>query len=340
MSACNVPNRTIFCRDNLDILAGIDSGCIDLIYLDPPFNKNKTFTAPVGSSAKGASFDDIFRQEDVKDEWLLTLCKDHPGLHCLLEGIRGGGGKSYNFAYLSYMAIRLIECRRTLKDTGSIYLHCDPTMSHYLKMTMDCIFGEDHFRNEIVWGYEKPRSSKKQWRRNHDILLFYSKNQIYTFNPQRVPLMDGSYELRKPFKRPDGTLWKPKEPGKQAGSWWYDIPSFATCMGATERTGYPTQKPLTLLERIIKVSSNPGDMVLDPFCGSATTCIAAERLDRKWIGIDKSTDAYRVVRERLDSEVDKPQADWLKGEIRIQMSTEPPVRSDSDAIATSPDLRI
>ncbi|MCY4302291.1 MAG: DNA methyltransferase, partial [Aestuariivita sp.] len=154
MTECNVPNRTIFCDDNLDVLREINSGCIDLIYLDPPFNKNKRFTAPIGSSAEGAEFDDIFREEDVKDEWLVTIKEDQPELYHYLNGIQGVGN-SYNFAYLAYMAIRLLECHRLLKETGSIYFHCDPTMSHYLKTLMDCVFGEGNFRNEIVWCYRK-----------------------------------------------------------------------------------------------------------------------------------------------------------------------------------------
>ena len=151
MPECNVENRTIFCDDNLDVLQGINSECIDLIYLDPPFNKNKKFTAPIGTSAEGAEFSDIFRQEDVKDEWLTTLKQDQPELDHYLNGIRGVG-RPYNFAYLAYMAIRLIECKRVLKQSGSIYLHCDPTMSHYLKTTMDCIFGEDKFPETKLFG--------------------------------------------------------------------------------------------------------------------------------------------------------------------------------------------
>ncbi len=168
---------------------------------------------------------------------------------------------------------------------------------------MDEVFGRKNFRNEIVWGYEKPRSAKKIWKRNHDILLFYGKEEKYTFNPQRVPLMDGSFELRKPYKRPDGTMWKPKEPGKQAGDWWYDIPSFATRVTAKERTGYPTQKPLALLERIIEASSDKKDMVLDPFCGCATTCVAAEKLDRQWVGVDISEKAAELVKNRIKKEL-------------------------------------
>ena len=130
MADGNVDNRTIFCKDNLDVLQGINSGCIDLIYLDPPFNKKKTFAAPIGSSAEGASFRDIFRKEDLKDEWVETIKEDNEKLYTFLESVKLIEGRtSYNYCYLAYMAIRLMELHRVLKDTGSVYLHCDPTMS-------------------------------------------------------------------------------------------------------------------------------------------------------------------------------------------------------------------
>ena len=142
----SIKNRTIFCHDNLEILRGIDSDCVDLIYLDPPFNKKKVFTAPIGSNAEGASFSDIFREEDVKDDWLQDIKEDHYFIHNLLSTVKVIEGRaSYNFCYLAYMAIRLIECQRVLKPTGSIYLHCDPTMSHYLKL----IIGLHLWRGEL-----------------------------------------------------------------------------------------------------------------------------------------------------------------------------------------------
>ena len=146
----NIKNRTIFCRDNLEVLQGIDSNCIDLIYIDPPFNKKKIFTAPIGSSAEGAEFRDIFREEDIKDEWIETIKQDQENVYSYLAGIKNYSNK-YNYCYLCYMAIRLIEMHRILKSTGSMYLHCDTTMSHYLKLLLDCIFGEQEFRNEIIW---------------------------------------------------------------------------------------------------------------------------------------------------------------------------------------------
>ena len=178
MAKCNVQNRTVFCRDNLEILEGINSNCIDLIYLDPPFNKKKVFTAPMGSHAEGARFDDIFRQEDIKEEWLQTIKEDQEKLHIFLESVKAIEGRtSYNFCYLSYMAIRLMECHRVLKETGSLYLHCDPTMSHYLKILLDIIFTPQNFRNEIIWYYKTGGTSKKHFSKKHDILLFYAKNK-------------------------------------------------------------------------------------------------------------------------------------------------------------------
>ena len=184
MAECNVENRTIFCDDNLDVLQGINSECIDLIYLDPPFNKNKTFTAPIGTSAEGASFKDIFREDDLKEEWLSTIEEDHSELYQYLNGIKGIG-KSYNFAYLAYMAIRLLECQRILKPTGAIYLHCDPTMSHYLKTTLDCIFGENNFKNEIIWlrkQGEQHNLARKRLPSSHDVIFWYGSSSRTMYN--------------------------------------------------------------------------------------------------------------------------------------------------------------
>ncbi len=324
MIECNVSNRTIFCDDNLDIMRGINSECIDLIYLDPPFNKNKRFTAPIGSSAEGAEFSDIFREEDVKMEWLITIKEDQPELYHYLNGIRGVGN-SYNFAYLAYMAIRLLECRRILKPTGSIYLHCDPTMSHYLKTTMDCVFGEKQFRNEIVWCYKSGGASKRKFARKHDIILFYSKNERKaSFNIIKVKSYGetggGQGGAVQYYRDNSGTYSI-----VNARDWW-EMSMLSTTH--SERTGYPTQKPLELLDRIIKASSNEGDMILDPFCGCATTCVASERLGRQWIGIDISIKAYDLVRERLEKEVN----DFiLTQEETVHLRTDPPRRTDLEA---------
>ncbi|MBC6409577.1 MAG: GIY-YIG nuclease family protein, partial [Ekhidna sp.] len=322
----NIANRTLFCHDNLEVLRGINSACIDLIYLDPPFNKKKTFTAPIGSSAEGASFSDIFREEDVKEDWLKDIKEDHYAIHKLLSAIKDIEGKSsYNFCYLAYMAVRLMECHRVLKDTGSLYLHCDPVMSHYLKLLLDCIFGEKKFRNEIVWCYKSGGTSKRYFSRKHDIIFFYSKESVYNFNLEK----EKSYG-----QTGGGQSGKVKYYQDEKGAYsivgakdWWQISMLSTTH--SERTGYPTQKPLALLERIIKASSPQDGMVLDPFCGCATTCVAAERLKRKWIGIDVSVKAYELVKERLGKEVENKGT--LFYEKLVRFNTDPPIRDDKDA---------
>ncbi len=355
MTECNVKNRTIFCDDNLDVMRGINSQCVDLIYLDPPFNKNKKFTAPIGSSAEGAEFSDIFRQEDVKGEWLLTISEDHPDLYHYLNGIKGVGN-SYNFAYLAYMAIRLLECHRVLKPTGSIYLHCDPTMSHYLKTVMDCIFGEKNFRNEIVWSYEKWTNTATCFQRNHDTLLFYARSDRTIFNKlygepskQQMEFWERGYhggsrngkKIMRVYDRSKITPqqlaeWQaegraiydvsPDLKGKAIAAVW-QMPMLSGF--SKERTGYPTQKPLKLLQRVIQASSNKGDIVLDPFCGCATTCVAAEQLGRQWIGVDVSIKAYELVKERLTKEAADPK-DLFKYQNEIYMHTYAPKRTDQE----------
>ena len=325
-----INNRTIFCKDNLEILKGINTETIDLIYLDPPFNKKKVFTAPIGSSAEGASFKDIFTQEEVKEEWVQEIREDYFAIHRLLEAVKDIEGRtSYNFCYLAYIAVRLIECHRVLKDTGSIYLHCDPTMSHYLKLLLDCIFGEKHFRNEIAWHYYNGATTSNQFfGRKHDVIFFYTKMMHVQF----------SNVIREPHEPTSGWMnakqetkgyGTPHPEGKRVHDVWR-IPSINNM--SKERTGYPTQKPLALLERIIKASSNEGDVVLDPFCGCATTCVAAEKLGRQWIGVDISVKAYELVQTRIKDEV--YEEGLLKGEDgnlpSIHFRTDPPQRTDRD----------
>ena len=351
--SCNVENRSLFCRDNLDVLRGINSSCIDLVYLDPPFNKKKEFTAPIGSSAEGASFSDVFKEEDIKEEWIKTIEEDNEELRMFLLSVKDWGN-TYNFAYLAYMAIRVLEIRRILKETGSIYLHCDPTMSHYLKLLLDCIFGEKCFRNEVIWSYHRfSRKSERQFARMNDTILFYSRgSKENTFTQLTVAPRD-SERIEKGYHTVvDGgkrkllvyDSEKTKKTGLNLenydsvvetsarrpymGQCWTDIPIINP--QSKERTGYPTQKPIKLLERIIKASSNEGDVVLDPFCGCATTCVAAERLGRKWIGIDVSIKAYELVQQRLRKEVADPEHlfDSQKG---LHFSTAPPKRTDIGA---------
>ncbi|BBM89661.1 hypothetical protein COTS27_01367 [Spirochaetota bacterium] len=352
MHQSNVKNRTIFCRDNLQVLQGINSSSIDLIYLDPPFNKKKIFSAPIGSSAEGADFRDWFRKEDVKDEWIQEIKEDYDGLYKFLNNVKELSSivnttrnkhYLYNYCYLCYMAIRLIEMRRILKDTGSIYLHCDNTMGHYLKILMDIIFGEKNFRNSIVWGYSHGGKGKRDFARKHDIILRFVKSNQFFFNGNAVGFERqtgkkskggrlGIDELGRPYQ--DKIVKKTKkvyryylDEGKIPEDYWTDINSLQA--GDKERTGYPTQKPLALLERIIKASSHEEDIVLDAFCGCATTCIAAEKLKRQWIGIDVSVKAYELVKKRLKEEVANPN-NLLQYNKEIVFSTDPPRRTDQN----------
>ena len=327
-------NRTLFIADNLSLLESLDNESIDLICIDPPFAKNQTWMGairpPLSKEERqqelatladwgirnrvdaeragiewpdgedgSAKFQDIWRWvDDIHEEWEIEIGKRNEALAWTIAATRRYHGED-TAAYLTYMAIRLIEMHRVLKPTGSLYLHCDHSANSYLRMTMDAIFGRKQFRNDVIWGYEKPRPSYKQWRRNHDTILFYTKTADNVFHTQRVPKLDGTFEKRKPFKRPDGSVWQPKQPGKAAGDWWYDIPSFSTRMSAKERTGYPTQKPVALAERIVMASTNPGDIVLDCFAGCAYVPVAAERNGRRWIACDISPSSLTILRRQF-----------------------------------------
>ena len=208
MLQSTIKNRTLFCKDNLDILQNIDSKTIDLIYLDPPFNKNKVFTAPIGSSAEGASFKDIFRKEDVKDEWVQTIKEDNIELYNFLNGVKNINSNKYylyNYCYLAYMAIRLMEMHRILKDTGSLYFHCDSTMSHYIKLLMDIIFGEKNFRNEVVWCYSSMQTTKTKFSSKHDTILAYQKSKDCIYNIVYEPYPD-NYAKRFKYKDARGNF--------------------------------------------------------------------------------------------------------------------------------------
>ena len=279
-------------------MRGMNSESVDLIYLDPPFNSQTNYAAPIGSEAAGAEFKDTWTLDDVDVEWINLIGQKHPALRRILLAAMTNSDKSY----LVYMAVRIIELHRILKPTGSIYLHCDPTMSHYLKLVMDAVFGRGNFRNEIVWAYKSGGVGKKCFARKHDIIFFYSKNNsLYKFNmiKQKSYLDDdkwkehhrGADELG--FKRDKQGMFREVS----CRDVWNDIKIMHP--RASERTGYPTQKPLKLLERIIKASSNEGDMVFDPFCGCATTLVAADRLRRKWVGIDVSAKAVELVKRRI-----------------------------------------
>ena len=194
--------------------------------------------------------------------------------------------------YLDFMILRLQEMHRLLKDTGSIYLHCDPSCSHYLKIEMDKIWGDENFRNEIVWGYRTGGVSKKQWPRKHDIIFFYAKSNKWTHNPlqERIFYEKSFFNSKQDNK---GRFYE----DVYIRDVWEDLKPLLNLN--SERLGYPTQKPLALLKRIIEVSSNKNDLVLDPFCGSGTTLEAAKKLGRNYIGIDINKKAIDISKERI-----------------------------------------
>ena len=289
--AANFAPSTIWTGDNLAILRGMNDACVDLVYLDPPFNSNRNYEAPIGSKAAGASFKDAWTLSDVDVCEHGELADRNPAAYAVITAARLAHGKGMQ-SYLIFMAVRLLEMHRVLKPTGSIYLHCDPTASHYLKLLMDGIFGKGQFQNEFIWYYSGGGASKKRWARKHDVILFYVKGKKWTFNSDDVRV---GYKWTAGQRRADGS-----ERQYSKGKLPDDVFEQHSLMPwAKERTGYPTQKPLALLERIIKASSNPGDLVLDPFCGCATSLVAADRLGRQWAGIDLSPLAIKLVKQRI-----------------------------------------
>ena len=347
----NWKSKTIFTGDNLHVMRGMNSGCVDLVYLDPPFNSNKAYAAPIGSRAAGAAFKDSWTLSDVDLVEHNRLKDENVGLYALLASARHAHSKGM-FSYLVMMATRLIEMKRVLKPTGSIYLHCDPTASHYLKIVMDAIFGAENFRNEIAWKRFGSHNDAKRFGRVHDVLLFYAAGPDAPFNEIYEPY-DQEY-IERAYRYKDGRgryatsplqarslsgggydyiykgvsdTWKlPKErleeldragdihwpqkgkiprrkvyldsmKGVPARDLITDIKSLSS--SHRERTGYPTQKPLALLRRVIEASSREGGVVFDPFCGCATTLVAADELRRDWVGIDISARAAELVVQRI-----------------------------------------
>ncbi len=399
----NFVNRTLWTGDNLDILRGLNSETIDLIYLDPPFNSNKTYEAPVGSQAAGAAFKDTWTLSDLDIAWTGLIADEHPAIAYLLDSTGKVHGKGMQ-SYLTMMAVRLLEMRRVLKATGSIYLHCDDVASAYLKMLMDAIFGAAHFRNLLIWNRTRGKGlNPTRYVRNCDHLLYYANGETPIWNQQYEQYGDGyagdwrtdelgawqsadltggrpgAAEAYLPFNGilpPSGRAWAPPlrtkfpiegqrrlpddyealnqldkckaldaaglihwpENGRPRykkyrstlkGRYVSDLISHIPPVHAhaKERVGYPTQKPLALLERIIKASSNEGDLVLDPFAGCATACVAAERLGREWVGIDLSPKAVELVDYRLKQQ-EPGIALWAS---KVVARTDIPQRTDIDA---------
>ena len=339
MAALNVESRTLYIGDNLPVLRGINSESVDLIATDPPFNKGVKAFEGITTAGENVSYTDVWTWSDVQAEWTNVILGNHPALYSVIQAANAAAGDDMG-AFLCWLAVRVLECHRTLKPTGSMYLHIDHTAHAYAKAMMDAIFGRANFRNEIVWAYPaSPSAVKNDFPRKHDTILRYVRSNKWTFNADdvRVPYAESSLErIRYPANAStvmDGTEIQLQGGGKIPPTVWMDIQQVYRYR--RERTGYPTQKPLALYERIIKASSNEGDVVLDPFAGCATTCVAAERLGRQWIGIDINEQAKSVIRDRLQSEVTGSMA-W---DTLVRTPKEPPERTDGGGPA-APELRI
>ena len=309
----NIPSlqNQLYYGDCLQVMQTMLLDCVDLIYLDPPFNSNRAYNAIYRDSTGQELPDQV---EAFCDIWEMThereLALRAMPLLMRKSGIDDQTTKFWQswmnalrntqprlLAYLIYMAERLIVMKRLLKPTGSVYLHCDPTASHYIKIMMDSIFGHDNFRNEIVWHYQTGGASKRWFSKKHDILLFYSKTKKYHFYPDNVRVVRTDEVLRRIKSGVKGATRAITET-KLPMDVWVDIQALNPM--EKERIGYPTQKPVRLLRRIIKASTKESDVVFDPFCGCASTIAAAHELNRKWIGIDIAYHAIRrVVQTRL-----------------------------------------
>ncbi|MHC1701933.1 MAG: DNA methyltransferase [Humidesulfovibrio sp.] len=364
-----MPNSLYF-GDNLHVLRDeIAAESVDLVYLDPPFNSNANynvlFKSPQGSESQAQieAFEDTWHWgEQAEREFRELLTQENTDVAQMMDALRNFLGENDMMAYLTMMANRVLELHKALKPTGSMYLHCDPTASHYLKMVLDGVFGVRNYRNEITWKRTTTHSDSKTWSRVSDIILFYTKSDVFIWNTPRekhsdlyvttkyrhddgdgklyrldnmtspnprpnmmyewkgfpfpdkgwrysketMSKLDGAGRIWYPTK-PDGSLDTRKRPqlkryllemeGGVMGCIWTDISPINS--QAQERLGYPTQKPLALLERILQASSNPGDVILDPFCGCGTALHAAQKLGRQWVGIDITHLAISLIEKRL-----------------------------------------
>jgi site-specific DNA-methyltransferase (adenine-specific) len=357
--------NSLYYGDNLDVLREhIADESVDLIYLDPPFNSNASynilFKSPAGAGADASieAFDDTWAWGPTASSALMDITQSgNHKLHVLMQAMKTAIGENAMMAYLAMMAVRLVELHRVLKPTGSLYLHCDPTASHYLKLVLDAVFGPEHYRNEINWKRTTAHSdTKNRFSHETDTIFFYVKDGSTVWNTQYTahsesykkshyrhqdsegriyrhdniirsasmgPRPNLAYEyngftppygwrtVREKLEEIDaagrihwaktGTpyliRYLDEQPGEIVGNLWTDIPPINS--QAQERLGYPTQKPRALLERIIAASSNPGDVVLDPFCGCGTAVDAAQKLGRQWIGIDVTHLAIGLIEKRM-----------------------------------------
>ncbi|HEX3746588.1 MAG TPA: site-specific DNA-methyltransferase [Bryobacteraceae bacterium] len=306
----------LFCGDNLAVLQNDIAGeSIDLCYIDPPFHSRRNYQ----SRGSRQGFRDTWSWDVDAQTGLATLRAQASKAGQMLAAMEPVIGQSGLLAYLVSVAQRASAIHRVLRPTGSLFLHCDPTAGHYLKLVLDAIFQDEGggFRNEIVWCYSHGGRSRKWFGRKHDTIFFYAKSAASYFDPRavRTAMRSGThsfggrlitgedgrkYRLVYGTRNSHGVVRYYKyylDEGKLPEDWWTDINSLQA--SAAERTGYPTQKPEALLARIIAACSRPGDTVLDAYCGSGTTLVAAERAGRRWVGIDSASEAIAITLDRL-----------------------------------------
>ena len=365
MTTRNFDNRTLFVGDNIDYLRAMNSETVDLVATDPPFAKGRDFHAAPDSLAAGASFQDSWKWDEESHPRFVNALEDdpkHKNVWMVIQSARASWGDDMG-AFLCFMGVRLLEMRRLLKPMGSIYLHCDPTASHYLKTLMDAVFGRQNFKNEIVWDYKKvSNSGAKKFNRAHDIILFYVKSKTGIFNRQYESELSGRKQalIRAGYntKRMNGerylyiydedTVEEKERSGKINRDDFDHVRYVDVTKGnvltdvfkvdhlnsqSKENVGYPTQKPLALYERMIRASSNEGDLVLDPFAGCATTAVAAERLGRQWVGMDLWPNTVDLTIQRLHDEK------RMFAVENLSVVKTPPDRTDEGEVE-SPDLEL
>ena len=332
--------NTLYYGDNLDILRKhVHDDSVDLIYLDPPFNSKANYNilykeiSGEFSDAQITAFEDTWHWGDNAEATFTEIIDTAPANAVkMITAFRSFIGNNDMMAYLTMMCIRLIELKRVLKDTGSIYLHCDPTASHYLKILMDAIFDKRNYRNEIVWYYRRWTAASSTFQKMHDIILFYSNSNEFSMNPVFVETTEGqkikhekgwdrNSVMIEGRRQPQLIVYDKAKVDEAVKRGQINLKEYARLVEvkvgetiapdvweinfinsqAKERLGYPTQKPEALLERIIKASSNEGDVVLDPFCGCGTTVTTAQKFNRNWIGIDITHLAINIIKLRLKS---------------------------------------
>jgi len=324
----------LYYGDNLDVLRKyIKSESVDLCYIDPPFNSKRNYNQIYlnqgkTDKAEAQAFVDTWEWDNSAIKGYKEITENGQNRFSektifLIEGLAKVLGKGGLLAYLIHITLRVVEIHRVLKPTGSFYLHCDPTASHYLKLVLDSVFctNSGDFRNEIIWCYTAPTNTRDNFPKKHDVIFRYTKTNEWTFNYEDISIPysqetvartgrgsgnQGLYKNINPEEKHANRL-KPK--GKIPEDWWI----ISRLQGnSIERLGYPTQKPEALLERIIKASSNKGDVILDAYCGCGTTISVAEKLQRKWIGIDITYQSIGLILHRLEKSFGKKINDTIE----------------------------